>query len=263
MAMQLVPLERILSAIRNKTDKKLFPGNEPATSWREERLLREIADSYFRSIIQPRLVDAWSKAGRAPTPGAQSLPLQASDMPDIDELRGLHDSPSAPPGPHVVPQEAVERAEPSPAVSAPASEENAPVSSTAQSGAIPGDRPAIDAGPGLDAAPASDLPDGAPPYVAAGAPEAQPTRASVLAAFNRNRPPPSPQPAPQPRPPERRMERQAEPKPRENLSEDAVDELIAGWQAGNLAWPRKLLGEEPGHPGCRLSREALRRNGLA
>jgi hypothetical protein len=76
----------------------MFPGNAAATSWREDRLLREIAESYFRSIIQPRLVDAWSKAGWAAAPTAQSLP--AGDMPDIDELRSLHDSPSAPPGPH-------------------------------------------------------------------------------------------------------------------------------------------------------------------
>jgi len=141
-------------------------------------------------------------------------------------------------------QEAAGASEAPAAVSAPAIEENASAVSPPQPDATPGDRPATDAEPAAEPAEM---------------PVAQPTRSSILAAFNRNRTPPQPTP-PQPRPPERRVERQAQPA---SLSEDAVDELIAGWQAGNLAWPRKLLGEEPGHPGCRLSREALRRNGLA
>jgi hypothetical protein len=48
LAMQVVPLDSILSSIRGKTDKKLYPGNEPATSWRSERLLRAIAQDYCR-----------------------------------------------------------------------------------------------------------------------------------------------------------------------------------------------------------------------
>jgi hypothetical protein len=104
MAMQLVPLDRIVSAIRARTDKKLYPGNEPATSWREPRLLKEIAESYCRTDIVPRLVDAWSKAGRAQAPTAQNLP-PADQMPDdIDELRRHHDDPHAPPGPHNLPK---------------------------------------------------------------------------------------------------------------------------------------------------------------
>jgi hypothetical protein len=100
LALELVPIDRIVSAIRSKTNKKLFPGNEPATSWREERLLREIADSYFRSIIQPRLVAAWAAAGKTPAPTAQNSPPPAAPMADIDELRRRHDSPSATAGPH-------------------------------------------------------------------------------------------------------------------------------------------------------------------
>jgi hypothetical protein len=52
------------------------------------------------------------------------------------------------------------------------------------------------------------------------------------------------------------------PKPKVELSQDAIDEFVQGWRAGNLAWPRRLLGEPPGHPDCKLSREDLRRNGL-
>jgi hypothetical protein len=48
-AMEIIPAERILSAIRCKTDRRLYPKNEPATSWREPRLLREIAESYCRT----------------------------------------------------------------------------------------------------------------------------------------------------------------------------------------------------------------------
>jgi len=101
LAMQLVPLERILSAIRNKTDKKMYPGNAPATSWREDRLLQEIAESYCRSDILPRLVDAWSKAGRAPA--VQNSP-PTGEMPDDNIDRNCHDQENAPSGPHVMPQ---------------------------------------------------------------------------------------------------------------------------------------------------------------
>jgi hypothetical protein len=124
LALELVPLERILSAIRSKVDKKMFPGNEPATSWREDRLLREIADSYFRSIIQPRLVAAWAAARTAPAKAPSLLP--AGEMPDdIDELRSRHDNPNTPPGPHSlsvapdVPANAADASEAPPAVSAP------------------------------------------------------------------------------------------------------------------------------------------------
>jgi translation initiation factor IF-3 len=103
-------------------------------------------------------------------------------------------------------------------------------------------------------------------------------RQSILAAFKRSPAPAQPAPksqaprpaSPPPRPaspPPRPVERpwftgEAQPQPREELSDAAVDELIAGWRAGNLAWPRRLLGEQPGHPDCRLSRETLRRNRL-
>jgi len=100
-ALELVPLDRVMSSIRNRTDKKLFPGNQPATSWREPRLLREIAESYTRTDIVPNLVAAWTAAGKTPAPTVRESSPPAGDTPDdIDELRRLHDSPSAPPGPH-------------------------------------------------------------------------------------------------------------------------------------------------------------------
>jgi hypothetical protein len=65
-AMEVVPIDDILQSIRFKTDKKLYPKNEPATSWGEERLLKTIAEHYCRYSIVPSLVAAWSKAGKAP-----------------------------------------------------------------------------------------------------------------------------------------------------------------------------------------------------
>jgi hypothetical protein len=59
-AMELVPLDGILSAIRYKTDKKLYPPNEPARSWMEPRLLRSIAERYCRFVLVPSLLKAWS-----------------------------------------------------------------------------------------------------------------------------------------------------------------------------------------------------------
>jgi hypothetical protein len=66
LALEVVPLERILSSIRCKTDRKLYPKNEPATSWRDPVLLKDIAENYCRTMIVPRLVAGWSAAGRAP-----------------------------------------------------------------------------------------------------------------------------------------------------------------------------------------------------
>jgi len=95
-------------------------------------------------------------------------------------------------------------------------------------------------------------------------PEVQPTRASILAAFNRKEPPPeraappttSPQPAPQPRP-----ARQAAPAEPE-MSDEGWEEVIAGFVAGNVNWNRRRLGGEPGSEDCRAPRSVLRRFGL-
>ncbi len=64
-AMENVSLDTILPAIRYKTDKKCFPGNEPATSWREERLLKSIATLFCERVLIPNMVDAWGSAGKA------------------------------------------------------------------------------------------------------------------------------------------------------------------------------------------------------
>jgi hypothetical protein len=123
LALELVPLDRVLSSIRSKTHKKLFPGNEPAKSWSERRLLKEIAENYCRTDIVPRLVDAWSKAGKSPAPTVPSSPPAGDTPDDIDNLRSHHDSEHAPPGPHSLPNpsmtgKAVERPAPSDACSA-------------------------------------------------------------------------------------------------------------------------------------------------
>jgi hypothetical protein len=201
-ALELVPIDRIVCAIRSKTDKKMYPGNEPATSWREERLLREIAECYFRSIIQPHLVAAWAAAGKTPAPTAQSSP-PADGMPDdIDELRSRHDQENVPAGPHVmsqlaaapdVPREAAGAFEPPAATRAAPEPENAsamppkngsrpPDDSVAEPPPLPDGAPDVAAAAPVVSAPPPD--DGGP--VVAG-------RAAVLAAFNRPR---QPQPAP-------------------------------------------------------------------
>jgi hypothetical protein len=90
-------------------------------------------------------------------------------------------------------------------------------------------------------------------------------RESILRAFRRTEASAQPaqrQPAPNPGRPWFAGPRE-QPQPRHELNEAAVDELIQGWKSGNLAWPKRFLGEyPPGHPGCQLSRETLRRNGL-
>jgi hypothetical protein len=65
-AMELVPLDRVLQAIRYKTDRKCDPKNTPATSWREPRLLKAIAEHYCRFVLVPSMVDNWKAAGTTP-----------------------------------------------------------------------------------------------------------------------------------------------------------------------------------------------------
>jgi hypothetical protein len=86
LALELVPLERVLSAIRCKTDRKLYPKNEPATSWRDPVLLKEIAENYCRSMIVPNLVAAWAAAGKAPAkPAGASGASPAVQVPAAPE----------------------------------------------------------------------------------------------------------------------------------------------------------------------------------
>jgi hypothetical protein len=65
-AMEIIPLDSILSSIRMKTDRRIYPPNEPATSWRETRLLKKIAEDYCRFLLVPGMVESWSKAGKTP-----------------------------------------------------------------------------------------------------------------------------------------------------------------------------------------------------
>ena len=44
------------------------------------------------------------------------------------------------------------------------------------------------------------------------------------------------------------MLREAEPE----ITEAAFDEYVAGWVAGNIEWPRRMLGPAPGESGCRV-----------
>jgi hypothetical protein len=84
-------------------------------------------------------------------------------------------------------------------------------------------------------------------------PDAVPGREAIAAALRRGRTPPQPA-TPQPRP-----ERQAEPE----ITEAAFDEYVAGWVAGNIEWPRQMLGPAPGESGCRVPVAVLKRNRLA
>jgi hypothetical protein len=104
LALQVVPIERLLSAIRYQTDRKLYPKNEPARSWGEPRLLKAIAES-----IVPSLVATWTAAGTRPSPMAPGSP-PAGAMPDDIVDRSHHDHEHTPAGPHVVPQPDAARA---------------------------------------------------------------------------------------------------------------------------------------------------------
>jgi hypothetical protein len=65
-ALELIPLDLILSVIRWKVCKLCCPANATLTSWRDPRILRAIAKEFCESIIIPNSVDAWAAAGTAP-----------------------------------------------------------------------------------------------------------------------------------------------------------------------------------------------------
>jgi hypothetical protein len=78
--LELVPLDTILSAIRGKTDRKIYPANEPAVSRREPRLLKAIAEKYCKWHLVPGMIETWAKASgktQAKPAGALETPLAA------------------------------------------------------------------------------------------------------------------------------------------------------------------------------------------
>src|SRR5258708_2707532 len=79
--LEIVPLDRVLTTIRCKVDKRSYPANPTLVSWRDPVLLKEIAENYCRSDILPRLVAAWEAAGKAPAPTVRESSPPAGDMP--------------------------------------------------------------------------------------------------------------------------------------------------------------------------------------
>jgi hypothetical protein len=210
LMMQVVPLEHILVGLKRVVDRRINPQAAPIGTWRDERFHEAVARRFLFDVALPRMIAAWKVAGTGSAPKTPGLPPAARMPDDIDELRGLHDSPSAPPGPHDlrkpgdtapdVPANAAGASEAPAAVEVSPEPERAP----AVPPSMPDDRPAIDAEPGLEHA--SDLPDSEAPEVAAApAVPAAVGREQILAAFNRPR---QPQPAPpQHQPAQRQAER--------------------------------------------------------
>jgi hypothetical protein len=130
--LELVPVDYILYAIRQKVDKRCFPGNPPLASWRDPKFLRAVADNYCGGVVIPSMVAAWEAAGKAPATKAHG---------------------SSPPA------AARERVEPSPAVQVPPDQENAPMAPPGNGIAPSGDSAAEPGPPAavqVPAAPESD-----------------------------------------------------------------------------------------------------------
>jgi hypothetical protein len=77
-----VPLDCILGAIRSKCDRRIYPPNEPAVSWRERRIVKKIAEAYCRSVIVPSMVTAMESAG------VQKAPKKAAETPEASSAPG-------------------------------------------------------------------------------------------------------------------------------------------------------------------------------
>jgi hypothetical protein len=246
-ALQLTDIDTVLTAVLALHDRKLSSSARPAVTWRDEALLRKIAELFCRQLVR-RLVAEWSKAKAPPSPA--------------------------------------ERAELSVATEATPGAENAPVPSPQQPDGVPdGDLGELDQAAAIDmrgllaksgdeslgvgsdhiikpesnaeaaTADAIQIMDGVARPPAA-------DRADILRAFRRTTAPP--QPAPQPD--AARQERpwfanQQAPQPAGGMSDDGWRFLLEGFRAGNVAWPRKH-GPPPGTPGCRIPSRILREFGL-
>jgi hypothetical protein len=82
-AMEFVPLDSILTSIRDGLHRLMCPISEPATSWREPRLLKRIAQDYCQYVIVPAMVDDWGKASAkaTETPVQKLKPLAGTSEP--------------------------------------------------------------------------------------------------------------------------------------------------------------------------------------
>jgi hypothetical protein len=92
--LKVLPLDRLLVVIRQKVDKRCFPGNPPLASWRDPKFLRALAEDFCQAFAIPGLVREWGNAGRTPAKAPSSSP--AASMADVDELRRHHDDPHVP-----------------------------------------------------------------------------------------------------------------------------------------------------------------------
>jgi hypothetical protein len=60
--LKTIPLERVLSTVRGKHDPRVFPKNPPLRSWRDQALLRAIAERFCKNVLIPRMVEVWGNA---------------------------------------------------------------------------------------------------------------------------------------------------------------------------------------------------------
>ena len=184
--------------------------------------MKAVSEQYARWVLAPRLVVKWrerieAQHGDVSTPAASSEPVETPEA-----------SPATQPAPApevaqaLPPPQPVANPDDDPADSAGAAE---PLQVAAPN---EGDYPTSDEeDPTTEAPPAEHV-------RALG----EPTRNSILAAFARVPPQPAAPQPPSPRP----WFAGPQPQPREDLSEEAVDELLAGYAVGNLPWPRRLSG---------------------
>src|SRR5262249_1883899 len=91
------------TAVMSKCDRRMYPPNEPASSWREERILKAIAELWCRRQVR-NMVSAWQAAGNTPqeavhapdTPAAVPEPPDPEDAPEVFPARPAHDPAAAP-----------------------------------------------------------------------------------------------------------------------------------------------------------------------
>jgi hypothetical protein len=101
--LKVLPLDQCM-VIKQKVDRRCFPGNPPLSSWKDQSFLLALAEAFCRSFAVPGLIREWAAAGRAQATKTPTSSPPAGAMPDDNIDRSHHDSEHAPPGPHNLPQ---------------------------------------------------------------------------------------------------------------------------------------------------------------
>jgi hypothetical protein len=92
-----IPLDRIISVIKGKHDRRCFPANPPLTSWSD--LFKPVAEDHARFVLARRMVARWEERLASPSAKTRNAPpvqRALSEVPATPRRKSLWALPSSP-----------------------------------------------------------------------------------------------------------------------------------------------------------------------